>query len=514
MPLEHAHLFAEECAQRQRRIDSIYGEGRVRLCGYGPGRRAGHVYRDRLGNWYSSFLSKKSITDYIQTYQGYVRFLCENSVDHWKGDSLASLGTNDTNPDNHKRFAIPIRVLNANPPKKYDPSPIVIAEPTILYSVLWPNLFRTIYAAYAAWYSLLEYKIFFNDHHRVLLVDRTHGSNPYKFLQIIQSVTPTPVMTSSQLLKGPPHIFRALVVGLSRDALVAEIVLERGTEWRFTLRRRALHMFCKALKQGILNDGHFVKGLDIPGRESSDMEFASTVPSKAFWSSWIHKHKRAPRVTLVLREANMPRQILNPGELIAALSRLPIQLQVHQFRRLTLIEQVRIVDNTDIFITMHGAAMTHILFLKPGAYVIELFPYSFKKVIYENIASILGIQYLHWQNMKESQTKFNWPAVEQQRATNMTKERITKLPIDWYNMDSKNYWRNQDTVVAVEEITHLVDTVVKDRRIEGNTKYLMFMPWEQFNNQVVGFKSACAVAKILNRTLVVDTFDDLYIFQL
>jgi hypothetical protein len=34
------------------------------------------------------------------------------------------------------------------------------------------------------------------------------------------------------------------------------------------------------------------------------------------------------------------------------------------------------------------------------------------------------------------------------------------------------------------------------------TKFLLFMPWEQLNNQFIAFKSVCAVAAILNRTLV------------
>ncbi|KAJ3030366.1 UNVERIFIED_CONTAM: hypothetical protein HDU68_009291 [Siphonaria sp. JEL0065] len=444
---------------------------------------------------------------------GYVRFVCENSVDRWQADSLASLGANNASANStHKRFAIPIRVIELDPPARYDHDPIVISEPTILYSILWPNLFRTIYAAYSAWYSLLEYKIFFNDHHRVLLVDRTASSNPHKFMSIIKAVTPTPVMTANQLLTDTPHIFKAMVVGLSRDALVAEIVLERGTEWRFTLRRKAFHMFCNTLKQGILHGGTFVKGLNVPGNEKNpsqqesvkdSSQVSKALKSSSFWNSWISHHKRLPRVTLVLREENTPRQILNSNQLIDTLKTLPIRLSVHKFRGISLLKQVQIIDKTDIFITMHGAAMTHISFLKPGAYVIELFPYAFKKVIYENIAGILGVRYLHWQNMKESQTRFDWVSVEKNRATDMPKERVMRLPIDWYNMDSKNYWRNQDTFVDVDEIKYVVNGAIHDWRDKGDTKYLMFMPWEQFNNQVVGFKSACAVAHMLNRTLVV-----------
>ncbi|KAJ3284450.1 Protein O-linked-mannose beta-1,4-N-acetylglucosaminyltransferase 2 [Rhizoclosmatium sp. JEL0117] len=436
---------------------------------------------------------------------GYVRFVCgepgENNRDVWKGDSLLSLSASGRNSTDPKRFALPVHVINKDPPPSYS-KVVVVSEPTILFSVLWPNLFRTIYASYAAWYSLLEYKIFFPEHHRVLLVDRT--PHPYKFLSIIQAVTPTPILTANQLLEGT-FVFKALVVGLSRDALVAEIVLERGSEWRFALRRKAFHMFCNALKQGILHGGKFVHGLSPSAGGHSmnpSLDHTPTMPTKKTWLSYLTTRKK-PRLTLIFREPNTPRQILNENQIISALKHLPITLSVHRFHAgMTLLDQVRIIDATDILITMHGAAMTHLLFLKPNAYVIELFPYAFKKVIYQNIASILNVRYLHWQNMRESRTRFDWGVVERNRVTDMTKERIIRLPIDWYNMDSKNYWRNQDTEVGVEELTYLVKSVVKDRANEGQTKYLLFMPWEQFNNQVVGFKSACAVANMLGRTLV------------
>lgn len=42
-------------------------------------------------------------------------------------------------------------------------------------------------------------------------------------------------------------------------------------------------------------------------------------------------------------------------------------------------------------------------------------------------------------------------------------------------------------------------TMAMDKR---EIRYLMFMPWEQLNNQLIGFKAACSMAHLLNRTLV------------
>ncbi|KAI8613264.1 hypothetical protein BC830DRAFT_490256 [Chytriomyces sp. MP71] len=352
---------------------------------------------------------------------------------------------------------------------------------------------------------MLDFKVFFPDHHRVLLLDRT--PEPTKFLSVVQSVTPTAVGSSRELL-NESLVFKAAVIGLSRDALVAEIVLERGQEWRFRLRRKALRLFSDSLKTSILHGRLFVTNSH--KHPNSRMRlFDELDESPDFYSDRKALLRRPswpigrPRVTLVLREANTPRQIINENEVIQTLKNLPITLSIHRFGSLSLVEQVRIVHKTDIFITTHGAAMTHLIFLKPAAHVIELFPFVFKKVIYQNFAAVLGVRYLQWQNMRQSRAKFYWNELEMTKSTNMSKERIQSLPIDWYNMDSKNYWRNQDTIVSVFELRHVVETAVKNRVNNGKTKFLIFMPWEQFNNQIVGFKSACAVAKMLHRTLVV-----------
>ncbi|KAJ3080459.1 hypothetical protein HK100_010135, partial [Physocladia obscura] len=103
--------------------------------------------------------------------------------------------------------------------------------------------------------------------------------------------------------------------------------------------------------------------------------------------------RRRPCITLVLREKNTAQQILNEHQVIARLEKFPIKLFVYRFSSsIAVIEQVRIIDKTHVFITMHGMAMAHIVFLKPNAYVIELFPYAFKKVVYQNMASVLNVR--------------------------------------------------------------------------------------------------------------------------
>lgn len=79
------------------------------------------------------------------------------------------------------------------------------------------------------------------------------------------------------------------------------------------------------------------------------------------------------RITFLERRTKY-RQILNSDELIGALRRNSSYIvRSVQFERGTRFsDQLAIVHNTDIFIGMHGAGLTHLLFLPKWAVVFEL----------------------------------------------------------------------------------------------------------------------------------------------
>ncbi|KAJ3334337.1 hypothetical protein HDU76_000030 [Blyttiomyces sp. JEL0837] len=460
-----------------------------------------------------------------------------------------------TDPPSYKTSTSGDKQSTSKTSSAQDSVPTYRVEPTVLFSVMWPNLFRTIYAGVAAWCSLMSHRVFFPDHFSMVLLDR--DPKPTAFLPILHTVSADghnseigsgdyTGIGAVQWLDGiidkdmprqgqkgyhrkgalSDTVFKAAVVGLSRDALVAEIDLEKGDEWGHRIRRAAFRSFCDTLKERVL--GRKVSGAvgsnrqgnggtDLALKPLADVDAVEKVDEPtSFWSGWGRYFQRGlkrwakPKVTLILRDGKI-RKILNEKEVIALLKALPVKLSVYQFGTLTLKQQIEIVDSTDIFITMHGAALTHILFLRPGAHVIELFPFAFRKVIYQNLARILGVKYLFWQNTRISDTVFNWKFINENRVTDMPLDRVSRLPINWYNMDSKNFWRNQDTNVNLVEFANVVKTAIRShhdgltigpKTKKGHTRYLMFMPWEQVNNQIVGLKSACALANMLDRTLV------------
>jgi len=390
------------------------------------------------------------------------------------------------NDDNHKLpLVIHLFVHKSLPPPPEDLKGFFMlrafTEPIAVFSVLWENLFRTMYAGIGAWYTMMHHNLYFPGRHRFVLVD---PFRPTKFLPVLQSVTPFEVTWSEDLADG---LYRAAVLGISRWAQVEEIVVETNQEYRFHLRQNAFQYFSHHVKKAVLGLG------DTEAMTHNDW---SAPPLGSAASS---RSRRLPVVTFISRSGGT-RNILNERELLLALRELPVEVNAYRFEELTLEKQIEILHKTDIFVAMHGAAMAQTLFLKEGSYVLELFPFNFRKVIYQNIAKISGLRYLSWQNQDMKNTRFRWDLLEADKLTSMPRARIVNLPIDWYNMDSKNYWRNQDTIIDVEEVIALVKLILRDAA--GGTKFLMNAPWEQHNNQLVEFASACALGVILDRIVV------------
>ncbi|ESO10734.1 hypothetical protein HELRODRAFT_72380 [Helobdella robusta] len=109
---------------------------------------------------------------------------------------------------------------------------------------------------------------------------------------------------------------------------------------------------------------------------------------------------RKIRITMLSRKASR-RVTTNEDELIASISRLPnvqailidyntiISKFIHAY---VVIKRFQITHNTDILIGIHGAGLTHSLFLPNWATVYELF--NCESGQYRNIARIRGVNHL------------------------------------------------------------------------------------------------------------------------
>ncbi|XP_042223724.1 EGF domain-specific O-linked N-acetylglucosamine transferase-like [Homarus americanus] len=103
-------------------------------------------------------------------------------------------------------------------------------------------------------------------------------------------------------------------------------------------------------------------------------------------------------VTFLSRETEF-RRVLNEAELIEAVRRDKsfVVRKVDYSHEMDFHQQLRQDQWTDVFIGMHGAGLTHLLFLPDWAVVLELYncgdPNCFK-----DLARLRGIKYLTWQD--------------------------------------------------------------------------------------------------------------------
>ena len=117
------------------------------------------------------------------------------------------------------------------------------------------------------------------------------------------------------------------------------------------------------------------------------------------------------RVTLVRRDdyraharsrpGQLRRKLANEAALVAALQALgDVVVRVATFEELALREQLALVVDTDVLVGMHGAGLTHALFLPASAGVAELFPISQSPRTrhFRSLARWRRLFYVRWQN--------------------------------------------------------------------------------------------------------------------
>uniref|UniRef100_A0A8C0DT92 EGF domain-specific O-linked N-acetylglucosamine transferase n=1 Tax=Balaenoptera musculus TaxID=9771 RepID=A0A8C0DT92_BALMU len=108
------------------------------------------------------------------------------------------------------------------------------------------------------------------------------------------------------------------------------------------------------------------------------------------------------RVTILARSTEY-RKILNQNELVNALktvSTFEVQIVDYKYKELGFLDQLRITHNTDIFIGMHGAGLTHLLFLPDWAAVFELYNCGDERC-YLDLARLRGVYYITWRRQSK-----------------------------------------------------------------------------------------------------------------
>lgn len=107
----------------------------------------------------------------------------------------------------------------------------------------------------------------------------------------------------------------------------------------------------------------------------------------------------AIRITLLKRSTKY-RKIINEEELIGAMTRvkgIKVTPVDYKYREMNFLEQLKISHNTDIFIGMHGAGLTHSLFLPDWGVLFEIYNTE-DADCYKDLAHLRGLKYLTWEH--------------------------------------------------------------------------------------------------------------------
>ncbi|XP_017766635.1 PREDICTED: EGF domain-specific O-linked N-acetylglucosamine transferase [Eufriesea mexicana] len=127
---------------------------------------------------------------------------------------------------------------------------------------------------------------------------------------------------------------------------------------------------------------------------------------KAFGDHVLHRlriplHERKNqriRITLLSRDTQY-RKILNEDELVNALKENP-EYKVRKViynKKVPFKKQLEITRNTDIFIGIHGAGLTHLMFLPDWAALFEIYNCE-DPGCYKDLARLRGVKYFTWEN--------------------------------------------------------------------------------------------------------------------
>lgn len=129
---------------------------------------------------------------------------------------------------------------------------------------------------------------------------------------------------------------------------------------------------------------------------------------RSLHENYFEQNRNDQKINLLFlnRPATNHRSILNYNQIISAIKSVyPDWNIVYQdFANESLYNQIKLVLKTDILITIHGSAETHMLLLNDNSLTIEIMPYLLDKFInlYSNLANMTKLKFYEFHASKSS----------------------------------------------------------------------------------------------------------------
>lgn len=109
----------------------------------------------------------------------------------------------------------------------------------------------------------------------------------------------------------------------------------------------------------------------------------------------ISNQEKGDKVVVTFIDRGNTRRLLNQTDHLEFLSASvsDIQLNVVRFESLPIRDQIDIIRHTDILVGVHGAGLTHSMFLRQNSAVVEILPQDFNYKGFRNLAQLARLQY-------------------------------------------------------------------------------------------------------------------------
>ncbi len=114
-----------------------------------------------------------------------------------------------------------------------------------------------------------------------------------------------------------------------------------------------------------------------------------------------------------------------------------VEINLVNFASLSFAEQLRTIRKTDILAGVHGAGLTHGIFLQPSSTMVEIMPHDFNHKGFRNLAKSLGHRY------------------------------FTTHAIEHVNYTTSKGWQYDDLFIEQDRFNGLIDTAIKSMYHRG-----------------------------------------------
>ncbi|KAH0991370.1 hypothetical protein GBA52_002853 [Prunus armeniaca] len=167
-----------------------------------------------------------------------------------------------------------------------------------------------------------------------------------------------------------------------------------------------------------------------------------------------HHHSRAsdsqPRLVLISRTGGVGREMLNQNEVKQAAEKVGFEVVVFVPSSTTDMHVAyNLLSKSHAMVGVHGAAMTHLLFMRPGSVFMQIVPLGtdwLANVCYESPARAMGLQYIDYRiNVEESSLvdKYGKDDI-------VVKDPVSKMGSNWSMEIMKIYLKEQNVKLDLD----------------------------------------------------------------